>query len=86
MTVIFIENLFGSGQIVTVAETFRQQTFERTLRPGDNGRFLISPFKSIVVSESIIEDNADGGANPDVPRLAYGSYALVEMTIRNNDD
>jgi hypothetical protein len=86
MTIIFIENLFGSGQIVTVAETFRQQTFERTLRPGDNGRFLISPFKSIVVSESMISEESDDGVNADASRLPYGSYALVEMTIRNNDD
>jgi hypothetical protein len=86
MTIIFIENLFGSGQIVTVAETFRKQTFERTLRPGDNGRFLISPFKSIVVSESIILANSDDALNCAAPGLKYGSYSLIEMTMRSNDD
>jgi len=86
MSIVFIENLFGSGQIVTVAETFKKQTFERSLRPGENGRFLISPFKSIVVNERIITADSSDGAKYYASRLDYGSYALIEMTVRSSND
>ena len=51
MTIVFIENELGSGQVVSVAEAFSNLTVEHSLRPGESGRFLMSPFKSIVVSE-----------------------------------
>jgi hypothetical protein len=57
MTIIFIENEVGSGQIVSVAEAFRKLTVERNLRPGESGRFLMSPFKSIVVNERMTISN-----------------------------
>jgi hypothetical protein len=54
MTIIFIENVFGSGQVITVVEAFKNQTREHRLQPGENGRFLMSRFKSIVVDECLI--------------------------------
>jgi hypothetical protein len=58
MTIIFIENEFGSGHIVSVAEAFKKLTVERNLKPGESGRFLMSPFKSIVVNERVTAANA----------------------------
>jgi hypothetical protein len=86
MTIIYIENVLGSGQIVTVAETFRKQTIERSLRPGESGRFLMSPFKSIVVNESILAANACGEAARDASALDRAPYVPMKMTMHSNDD
>jgi hypothetical protein len=76
MTIIFIENVFGSGQIVTVAETFRKQTIERNLLPGESGRFFTSPFKSIIVNESMVGE-------PDAARLEYAPYVPIKLTMHS---
>ena len=86
MTIIFIENVLGSGQVVTVAERFREQTLERKLRPGDNARILMSPFKSIVISESIIVANTNEYIELDLPRLNYRPFVLTKLGGRCNDD
>jgi hypothetical protein len=58
MTIIFIENLFGSGQVIKVLEQFGEAVVEHTLAPGDNARIAVSAFKSITVSQ------AGDGARP----------------------
>ena len=86
MTIIYIENLLGSGQIVTVSETFSRQTIELNLRPGESGRFLTSPFKSIVVNECPFAANVgDAGARGGSP-LADRPYVPMKMTMHGNDD
>jgi hypothetical protein len=55
MTIIFIENILGSGQVIRVLEDFGDAVVEHRLAPGDNARIAVSPFKSITVSEA----NAD---------------------------
>jgi hypothetical protein len=85
MTIIFIENVLGSGQIVTVAETFKQQTIERNLRPGESGRFFTSPLKSIVVNESIMAENSGDVAITDTP-FEYMPHLPIKLTMHSHDD
>jgi hypothetical protein len=51
-TLIFIENVLGSGQLVKLKEDFGDYTVSRDLRPGENTRLIVSPFKSISIEES----------------------------------
>lgn len=81
MTIIFIENVFGSGQIVTVAETFQKQTIERNLWPGESGRFFTSPFKSIVVNESLVVDRSGEEERPD----GYRPYVPIKLTMNSQN-
>jgi hypothetical protein len=50
-TLIFIENVLGSGQVVKLTEDFGDYSVSRDLRPGENARLVVSPFKSISVEE-----------------------------------
>jgi len=58
MTIVFIENARGSGQIITVSEAFRDHVVSRRLKPGENARILVSPFKSISIDEEAIAASA----------------------------
>ena len=53
MTIVFIENVLGSGQMIKVLEDFGDYVVEHRLQPGDNARFAVSRFKSIVVNELV---------------------------------
>ena len=53
MSIVFIENVPGSGQVITVMEEFRGRLIKHDLRPGDNARIAVSRFKSVVVSECL---------------------------------
>ena len=86
MTIIFIENELGSGQIVTVAETFKTLTVERNLRPGESGRFLMSPLKSIVVNECMVAANACDDMQRDACRVNDTPYVPIKLTMCGNDD
>lgn len=50
-TLIYIENVLGSGQVVKLTEDFGDYSVCRDLQPGENARLVISPFKSIAVEE-----------------------------------
>jgi len=50
-TLIFIENVLGSGQVVKLTEDFGDYSVSRDLRPGENARLVVSPFKSICIEE-----------------------------------
>jgi hypothetical protein len=50
-TLIFIENVLGSGQVVKLTEDFGDYSVSRELRPGENARLVVSPFKSVTVEE-----------------------------------
>jgi hypothetical protein len=50
-TLIFIENVLGSGQMVKLTEDFGDYSVSRDLRPGENARLVVSSFKSIAVEE-----------------------------------
>jgi len=51
-TLIFVENVLGSGQVVKITEDFGDYAVSRNLRPGENARLVVSPFKSIAVEEA----------------------------------
>ena len=50
-TLIYIENVLGSGQVVKLTEDFGDYSVSRELRPGENARLVVSPFKSISAEE-----------------------------------
>jgi hypothetical protein len=59
MTIVYIENVFGSGQIIKVLEDFGDRIVEHILQPGDSARIAVSRFKAIKVNEAMID--APGG-------------------------
>ncbi len=81
MSIVFIENLFGSGQIVTIAETFNSQTIERKLKPGESGRFMTSAFKSIVVNEGSIENKPVEYSGTRTSLSDMPPYTPVKLTM-----
>lgn len=50
-TLIFVENVLGSGQVVKLTEDFGDYSVSRDLRPGEHARLVISPFKTLSVEE-----------------------------------
>lgn len=50
-TLIFVENVLGSGQVVKLTEDFGDYSVTRDLRPGENARLVVSPFKTVTVEE-----------------------------------
>ena len=52
MTIVFIENVLGSCQMIQVLEDFGDYVVEHKLQPGDNARIAASRFKSIIVHEA----------------------------------
>ena len=53
-TLIFIENVLGSGQMVKLTEDFGDYSVSRHLRPGEHARLVVSPFKSVSIEEAPI--------------------------------
>ncbi len=62
-TLIFIENVLGSGQVVKLTEDFGDYSVSRDLKPGENARLVVSPFKSISVEEIPISAIVAAAAN-----------------------
>lgn len=50
-TLIFIENVLGSGHVVKLTEDFDSYSVSRDLRPGEHTRVIVSPFKTISMEE-----------------------------------
>jgi hypothetical protein len=50
-TLIFIENVLGSGQVVKLTEDFGDYSVSRDLKPGEHARLVVSPFKSVSIEE-----------------------------------
>jgi hypothetical protein len=69
MTIVFIENVWGSGQIVTVSEAFKDHQVSRRLKPGESLRIAVSPFKSISIDEEAIVEPG-GTVSPKDARVA----------------
>lgn len=51
MNIVVIENVLGSGQVITVLEDFGDSIVERDLKPGEHARIVVSRFKSVVLKE-----------------------------------
>ena len=71
-TLIFIENVLGSGQVVKLTEDFGDYSVSRDLRPGENARLVVSPFKSISVEEVPLGAHA-------TPRAANESRMITTL-------
>jgi hypothetical protein len=50
-TLIYLENVLGSGQIIKLTEDFGDYSVTRELRPGEHARLIVSPFKAVTVEE-----------------------------------
>ena len=50
-TLIFVENVLGSGQVVKLTEDFGDYSVTRELRPGENARLVVSAFKTLTIEE-----------------------------------
>ena len=50
-TLIFVENVLGSGQVVKLTEDFGDYSVARDLRPGENARLVVSAFKTLTIEE-----------------------------------
>jgi hypothetical protein len=72
MTLVFIENAPGSGQIIVVSEAFNDCVVSRRLEPGDSARIAISRFKSIV----IVEEDVAGQGLAGPTEQWHGRWAL----------
>ena len=57
-TLIFIENVLGSGHLVKLTEDFGDYSVTRDLRPGEHTRLVISPFKTVTVEEAPMAGDA----------------------------
>jgi len=57
-TLIFIENVLGSGHLVKLTEDFGDYSVTRDLRPGEHTRLVISPFKTVTVEEALMIGDA----------------------------
>jgi hypothetical protein len=78
-TLIFIENVLGSGQMVKLTEDFGDYSVSRDLKPGENARLVVSPFKSISVEESPISAIVAAAANE---RSRVASFAAPRSLAR----
>ena len=76
-TLIFIENVLGSGQMVKLTEDFGDYSVARDLQPGENARLVVSPFKTVTVEEVPISLAAPPSGNLDAGagrRIADGVF------------
>jgi hypothetical protein len=77
-TLIYIENMLGSGQIVKLNEDFGDYSVSRELKPGEHARLVISPFKSLAVEEVPVTAGRHGvGADRGAP-ITYFAPRSVE--------
>ncbi|HEY1426952.1 MAG TPA: hypothetical protein VGF50_09800 [Caulobacteraceae bacterium] len=75
-TLIFIENVLGSGQMVKLTEDFGDYSVSRDLRPGENARLVVSPFKTIAVEEIPLAAIVAAAANQ-----AHGAHFPAPLSL-----
>jgi hypothetical protein len=82
-TLIYIENVLGSGQVVSLTEDFSDYSVSRDLRPGEHARLVVSPFKIISVNDVsncgraqtlACANEAERSAGPPGPALLQRRY------------
>jgi hypothetical protein len=74
-TLIFIENVLGSGQVIKLKEDFGDYSVSRDLRSGEHARLVVSPFKSLSVEEVPLQGIAH-------PRSPPGVFSLPPPALR----
>jgi hypothetical protein len=81
-TLIYIENVLDSSQVVSLTEDFSDYSVSRDLRPGEHARLVISPFKMISVEEvsncrakaPACANEAERSAGPPGPAVLQRRY------------
>ncbi len=51
-TLVLVENVLGSGEMVRLVEDFGDQALSRDLRPGESARLVVSVFKTLTLRAS----------------------------------
>jgi hypothetical protein len=77
-TQIFIENVLGSGQMVKLTEDFGDYSVSRDLKPGENARLVVSPFKSISIEEAPISAIVAAAATSGVRVASFPASRSLE--------
>jgi hypothetical protein len=77
-TLIFIENVLGSGQMVKLTEDFGDYSVTRDLRPGEYARLVVSPFKSICVEEVPVGVVVAAAANETLRAASFPAPSKLE--------
>jgi hypothetical protein len=72
-TLIYIENMLGSGQLVKLSEDFGDYSVSRELKPGEHTRMVISPFKSLSIEEVPVTAGGRDVAAKRVSPIAFPS-------------
>jgi len=89
MTIVFIENVWGGGQIITVAEAFNDHVVSRHSEPGDSVLIAVSRLKSISNDEQAAAADgvrtAEGGQRGNMPRAAWSSSVAPDAPMLNQD-
>ena len=75
-TLIYIENVLGSGQTVKLTEDFDDYSISRDLRPGEHARLVISQFKSLSIEEVPLARSAANTAERTAP-IEFGTPQLL---------
>ena len=69
----------GSGQVVKLTEDFGDYSVSRELRPGENARLVVSPFKSVTVEEiPVVQVHALTPANESRRITAFPGPRVLE--------
>ena len=77
-TLIFIENVLGSGQMVKLTEDFGDYSVSRDLKPGENARLVVSAYKSIAIEESPLSAIVTAAANEGGRVTSFPSPRTLE--------
>lgn len=72
-TLIYIENVLGSGQMVKLREDFGDYSVSRDLKPGEHARLVVSPFKSLSVEEVVMSTLVQGISGVDGALIEFPS-------------
>ncbi len=73
-TLIFVENVLGSGRVVKLTEDFGDYTVSRELLPGENARVAVSPFKVVSLEEAPTRAVSTGSEACGTPPLRPPAY------------
>ena len=77
-TLIYIENVLGSGQMVKLTEDFGDYSVSRDLRPGENARLVVSAFKTISVEEVPMSAIVAVAANEGARAASFAAQRNLE--------
>jgi hypothetical protein len=72
-TLIYVENVLGSGQVVKLSEDFGDYSVSRELKPGEHTRLVVSSFKSLSIEEVPVTQSGREVAAERTSSIAFPS-------------